>query len=167
MRIYLMSVMAVAALADPAAGQDRGRNGGSNPPTNSPTGVPSTGWVVDGKTGCKSWDPGADPDEHMTWSGDCTEGMAEGKGVLQFYIGATAGTRYEGEMRNGRADGRGVNLQPDGARYEGEWRNNAANGPGIYTKGSERFEGIWTAGCLKQGAVELAVGVSRESCGFK
>jgi hypothetical protein len=70
-------------------------------------------------------------------------------------------------MRNGRADGHGVNVEPDGTRYEGGWRNNAASGSGIYTKAGVRYEGMWSNGCLKQGAAELTVGVSRESCGFK
>jgi hypothetical protein len=56
---------------------------------------------------------------------------------------------------------------PAGGRYEGQWRNNAANGPGIYSRDGARYEGIWSNGCLKQGATELAVGVSRQSCGFK
>ena len=65
------------------------------------------------------------------------------------------------------ADGHGVSLEPGGGRYEGQWRNNAANGPGIYSRDGARYEGIWSNGCLKQGATELAVGVSRQSCGFK
>jgi hypothetical protein len=124
-------------------------------------------WVVDDKTGCKAWDDAPDPDETISWSGACTDGMTDGKGTLQFFVGGKPGTRYEGEMRNGRANGHGVNLAPDGARYEGEWRDNAPDGFGVYTKGGERLEGTWHKGCLKQGATERAVAVSRASCGFK
>jgi MORN repeat len=132
------------------------------PPSDRPT-----GWIADRKTGCKIWDAAPDPEEKITWSGKCEAGMAEGEGTLQFYVGDKPSVRYEGEMRNGRADGHGVNLEPDGARYEGEWRNNAADGHGVYTKDGARYEGTWAAGCLKQGTAELAVGVSRQSCGFK
>jgi hypothetical protein len=125
-----------------------------------------TGWIADARTGCKVWDAAPDPDEKVTWSGQCEAGMAEGRGTLQFFIGGAPAARYEGDMRNGRADGQGTSLEPDGTRYEGNWRNNAANGFGVYTRNGARYEGTWFNGCLKQGAAELAVGVTRESCGF-
>jgi hypothetical protein len=127
----------------------------------------TTGWVADAKTGCKIWDAAPDPAEKITWTGKCEAGMAEGSGTLQFFIGDKPAARYEGELRNGRADGQGISLEPDGTRYEGNWRNNAANGFGVYTKAGARYEGTWFNGCLKQGAAELTVGVSRASCGFK
>ncbi len=127
-----------------------------------------TGWIPDAKTGCKIWDAAPDPDEKITWSGACASGMAEGTGTLQLYVGDTPGARYEGDMRNGRADGQGINTLPDGTRYEGAWRNNAAHGLGVLTKpGGQRFEGNWTNGCLKLGTTELAVGVAPQSCGFR
>jgi hypothetical protein len=86
----------------------------------------------------------------------------QGKRTLQFYIGDTPAMRYESDMRNGQADGCGVSLEEGGARYEGAWRNNAADGYGAYTKDGARYEGTWVAGCLKRGATELAVGVSRQ-----
>ncbi len=137
------------------------------PPAGGLHGDVPTGWVVDTKSGCKVWDAVPEADETISWSGSCVDGMADGSGTLQYFVGGTPGTRYEGEMRGGRADGHGVDVSPDGTRYEGEWRNNAAHGHGIYTKDGNRYEGDWVNGCLKQGAVELAVGVSRDACGFK
>lgn len=157
MRFYVPFVAAL--LAVPAFAQ--------NPPSEQIATLPTTGWVVDPKTGCKVWDAVPDPEERTSWSGNCVNGMAEGKGTLQFFIGGKPATRYEGDMRNGRADGHGVNIEPDGGRYEGQWRNNAAHGFGIYTRGDERYEGTWVNGCLKQGPKELTVGVTRDSCGFK
>jgi len=172
MRFYVPFVVA-AALVPPAFAQSSGQNTGQNtgqtpnaPPAARTTGAP-TGWVADIKTGCKIWDPTPDPDETMTWSGECADGMAEGNGILQFFIGDKPAARYEGDMRNGRADGHGINVEPDGGRYEGQWRNNAADGFGTYTRDGKRYEGTWSNGCLKQGADEIAVGVTRESCGFK
>lgn len=159
MQLYVPFVAVVAVLAGSAFAQPA-----ATPP---PSLEAPTGWVADAKTGCKIWDSAPDPAEKITWSGKCETGMADGAGTLQFYIGDKPAARYEGEMRNGRADGQGVNVEPDGTRYEGGWRNNAANGHGIYTKAGVRYEGTWFNGCLKQGAAELTVGVSRESCGFK
>lgn len=148
MRLWVPVVAALAAI--PAFAQ--------NPPT---------GWVADPKTGCKILDAAPDPDEKITWSGDCVGGMAEGNGTLQFFIGDMPAVRYEGDMRNGRADGHGINVEPDGARYEGQWRNNAADGFGVYVRDGKRYEGTWSNGCLRQGQEAIAVGVTRESCGFK
>ena len=158
MQLYVPFVAAVVlagtALAQPAA----------TPP---PALDAPAGWVADARTGCKIWDDAPDPAEKITWSGRCEAGMAEGSGTLQFFIGDKPAARYEGELRNGRADGTGTSLEPDGTRYEGNWRNNAANGFGVYTKNGARYDGTWVNGCLKQGATELAVGVTRASCGFK
>lgn len=154
MQLYVPFVVAAVVMAGQAFAQPA-------KPVDAPT-----GWIVDARTGCKVWDSAPDPDEKIAWSGRCENGMAEGPGTLQFFVGGEPAARYEGELRNGRADGHGVSLEPDGTRYEGNWRDNAASGFGVYTKGSTRVEGQWSNGCLKQGATELAVGVSRESCGF-
>ncbi len=167
MRFYVPFVAAAlaAALASQALAQSS-KQSPTAPPAARTTGTP-TGWVADLKTGCKIWDDAPDPEERMTWSGECVDGMAEGNGILQFFIGDKPAARYEGDMRNGRADGHGINVEPDGGRYEGQWRNNAADGFGTYTRDGKRYEGTWAKGCLKQGADEIAVGVTRESCGFK
>jgi hypothetical protein len=167
MRFYVPFVAAtvtlamVAAIAGPAVAQT------APPAAGGLSSDTPTGWVVDGTTGCKVWDDVPAPDETISWSGGCVDGMADGSGTLQYFVGGKPGTRYEGELHGGRADGHGINLDPDGTRYEGGWRNNAAQGPGVYTKAGQRYEGIWEKGCLKQGAAELAIGVSRASCGFK
>jgi MORN repeat len=164
MRFYLPFV--ALTLAMPVFAQSPTRSPSSAPDAERPSG-PTTGWLADAKTGCKIWEGAPDPDEKISWSGECADGMAEGKGILQFFIGNDPAARYEGDLRNGRADGQGIRIDPDGTRYEGLWRNNAAEGFGVYTKGGKRYEGTWTNGCLKLGADELAVGVTRESCGFK
>ena len=164
MQLYVPFVAAIAVLAGALMTGAAFAQPAATPP---PMVDAPNGFVADPKTGCKVWDAAPDPAEKATWSGKCEAGMADGAGILQFYIGETPAARYEGEMRNGRADGHGVNVEPDGTRYEGSWRNNAASGPGIYTKAGVRYEGVWSNGCLKQGATELTVGVSRNSCGFK
>ena len=172
MRFYVPFVAAVLAMPAFAQGPAQGLTQvpasslPSSPEAERPS-SPPTGWVADSKTGCKIWDAAPDPDEKISWSGECANGMADGKGTLQFFIGATPATRYEGDMRNGRADGHGINVEPDGGRYEGEWRNNVADGFGVYTRDRNRYEGNWSNGCLKLGSDEIAVGVTRESCGFK
>src|SRR5471032_781919 len=164
MQLYVPIVAAMFALAGPPMTGSSFAQPAATPP---PSLDAPSGWVADPKTGCKIWDAAPDPAEKITWSGKCEDGMADGEGTLQFYIGGEPVVRYEGEMRNGRSDGHGVNVEPDGTRYEGGWRNNAASGQGVYTKAGVRYEGMWFNGCLKQGEAELTVGVSNDSCGFR
>ena len=111
MQLYVPIVAAMFALAGTAFAQPA-----ATPP---PALDALTGWVADPKTGCKIWDAAPDPAEKITWTGKCEAGMAEGSGTLQFFIGEKPAARYEGELRNGRADGQGISLEPDGTRYEG------------------------------------------------
>ena len=74
------------------------------------------------------------------YSGDCVNGLAEGKGVA----GGTA--RYEGEFKAGMKHGKGVKTWPNGDRYEGEFVEDRREGRGVYTWGrgpweGERYEG--------------------------
>ncbi|WP_165982313.1 MORN repeat-containing protein [Dankookia rubra] len=72
----------------------------------------------------------------------------------ELVAGAPPGTwrirarRYEGEWRDGRPHGRGVVLFADGARFDGEFREGLADGPGEYAslRGPPRH-GVWRRGC--------------------
>ena len=70
------------------------------------------------------------------YSGDCRNGLANGKGVA---IGI--GT-YVGEFRDGNKHGNGVYTEANGNRYEGEYRDNKRVGKGVYTWSTgDRYEG--------------------------
>ena len=105
-------------------------------------------WIADRRTGCRVSDPEPVPDEAVTWSGDCAKGLAQGRGVLQWYRGGKPiGGRYEGEYRDGFMNGHGVATFESGNRYEGEWKNGQRNGRGIFTwANGNRFEGQWADG---------------------
>ena len=81
-------------------------------------------WIAD-KNGCKVVNPMPQPDETITWTGPCKDGVADGEGVLTFFMRGTPHSRYEGALKGGWADGRGKLELPDGSRYEGEWRQSA------------------------------------------
>ena len=50
--------------------------------------------------------------------------------------------KYEGEIENGLAHGRGTFTWPDGNKYEGEWKNGDQNGQGTLTLTSgNKYEG--------------------------
>jgi hypothetical protein len=107
---------------------------------------PEAGWIADAK-GCKIYNPSPKPNETVKWSGPCKDGVAEGKGVLEYAAGGKAGARYEGTLKRGRFDGRGRLKTADGAVYDGDWVEGAQDGYGEYTgPDGATFRGGWTAG---------------------
>lgn len=57
------------------------------------------------------------------------------------------GSRYEGEYKNGKRDGRGVQTWPDKARYEGTFRDGERSGYGVFTwPNGNRYEGTFKDG---------------------
>ena len=106
------------------------------------------GWIADAKTHCRVWNAESEPNETISWSGACANGLAEGWGVLQWYrAGKPTGGRYEGECHAGTLDGRGVATFASGNRYDGEWRKGERTGRGLFTwTNGNRFEGEWRDG---------------------
>ena len=56
----------------------------------------------------------------------------EGKGIKYFNAEPFKGDRYEGELRNGKFEGKGIYYCKNGDKYEGEWRNDNPEGKGIF-----------------------------------
>ena len=96
-------------------------------------GRPKGQWMSDPKTGCRIWDDLPEPDQSVSWSGPCKDGLADGRGVAQWTIKGKPEDRYEGEMRGGKMAGTGILSFPNGMRYEGEFRNNTYTGHGRLT----------------------------------
>lgn len=105
------------------------------------------GWIADPKSGCKVWNPQPEPNESITWSGPCKDGIANGKGTLQWIEEGKPGSRYDGEMKGGKPNGHGIEVHANGNRYEGEFKDYQYNGHGIWTgaKGG-RMEGQFVGG---------------------
>jgi len=57
---------------------------------------------------------------------------------------------YEGEIKKGKAYGKGILTFSDDTTYEGKFKNNKPHGVGIYTDARENiYEGKWRYGKLK------------------
>ena len=78
-------------------------------------------WITATNQPCKLWNPEPRPDESVTWSGDCKDGLATGKGVLKWTEDGKPDVEFDGEYRNGKRNGPGVLIAPDGDRVEGVW----------------------------------------------
>lgn len=121
------------------------------------------GWIADAR-GCRIWNGTPKANQTITWSGPCQNNLAQGKGVLRWFENDHPADRYDGELVAGRFDGRGTYLSADGFRYEGEWRDGKANGDGVLTTKSSTFTGTWKDGCFKDGNRRAWVGVAASSC---
>lgn len=65
-----------------------------------------------------------------------------GPNYLEFLSGEGNKTYYVGEIRNGKANGKGVALLSTGSRYEGEWKSNQKHGSGEFNwSDGARYEG--------------------------
>ena len=105
-----------------------------------------TEWIAD-KRGCKVANPFPRPGETITWSGPCQNGFADGQGVLQWFLDGKADDRYEGQLKLGWADGKGVLWKSDGSKYDGDWKDSLQHGNGRY----EAPDGGWYEGEWKNG----------------
>jgi hypothetical protein len=128
------------------------------------TDSPQPGWVADPKSGCRVWNPNPEENEAITWSGGCRNGVAEGHGVLQWFHNKRPTTRYEGELRDGKADGRGLLTKREGIRYDGEWQDFKANGLGHFVAPHYEYIGVWSGGCARDGEKRIGVGRDASTC---
>ena len=94
------------------------------------------------------------------YEGDWRDDNANGHGV---YVSAN-GDRYEGDFRDDKRTGHGVIVWANGGRYEGDWKDNQANGVGRLTVSNGTYNGVWTAGCFKDGNRRASIGVDLATC---
>lgn len=76
-----------------------------------------------------------------SYQGECKNGLANGKGV------AKGQDSYEGEFSKGLPDGTGTYVWANGANYKGKWRKGMRDGKGTYiwhtVKGDSTLVGVW------------------------
>ncbi len=57
------------------------------------------------------------------------------------------GSRYEGEVRDGKRQGQGTWIRPDGVQYTGHWNNDKPDGQGTITwPDGKKYAGQWSQG---------------------
>ena len=72
--------------------------------TREPRGVPC--WMeVDNRPGCYVWNPNPQPEETVSWTGDCASGFAQGAGALTFSSAGGQEAVTGGRLRDGKLDG--------------------------------------------------------------
>ncbi|HUI16647.1 MAG TPA: hypothetical protein VL244_03210 [Alphaproteobacteria bacterium] len=124
------------------------------------------GWVTN-QSGCRAWSAVMQPNRNFSWSGGCPNGLVNGQGVLQWYDNGTPSDRYEGEVRDGKMNGRGIYFALDGERYDGEFKDDARTGHGIYlTRWGDRYEGNFERSVLQGPGSAVFANGARYEGGF-
>ena len=126
------------------------------------------GWSVDQRTGCWVWNARPEPGQTVHWSEGCSPvGRATGRGIL-VWRSAGKSSRYEGELRYGERNGRGIYTAPNGDRYEGEFRDGERHGKGTLTwADGERYEGEFHDDKMHGQGVYVEVIGNRYEGGFR
>jgi hypothetical protein len=121
-------------------------------------------YTADGRSGCRVVNAHPQPNETITWTGECRGGVAEGKGILQWFEDGRLTERYVGEMGAGVMSGQG-DLLTHGGHYVGAFSNGKANGQGtLTTTKGETLSGTWKDGCLNDNGHRAWVGVKPDAC---
>jgi hypothetical protein len=72
-----------------------------------------------------------------TYSGDCRNGLANGRGVAQGI------DKYYGQFRDGLPHGKGTYTWQDGTYYEGQWQYGMKEGKGKLVSKDSSLSGYW------------------------
>ena len=80
-------------------------------------------WITVTNQACRVWNPNPQPNEVVTWSGGCKDGLASGQGHLRWEVDGKLDAEYDGSYLNGKRNGHGVLTLADGRRIEGAWAN--------------------------------------------
>lgn len=136
----------------------------ANPSRSAATQTANPDWISDASTGCKVFNPRPIANETISWSGDCVNGLAQGVGVLHWYVDGKPGGTNVGKLKDGKLEGRGVYKGADGDSYEGEYRDGKRNGQGVHTwADGGRYEGEFkNANFEGRGVIKGANGNSYE-----
>lgn len=108
-------------------------------------------WFPTNKPNCEIWNPQPQEDETAFWSGKCLNGKAHGKGALTWKFkknGKFIMRLVEGNMKNGRREGKIKITYENGDIYIGELNENGNRhglGKYIYSNGKVK-EGVWEDG---------------------
>ena len=80
--------------------------------------------------------------ENGQYIGEVVDGVREGRGIYYLTKGPYKGDKYEGEWKNDKRDGKGIDIFHNGAKYEGDYKNGKFDGKGILIfPNGDRYEG--------------------------
>jgi hypothetical protein len=87
-------------------------------------------YIKDSRANCKIWVDEYFPTDSLKWEGDCKNGYASGKGLLQWYRDHQLIVTYKGQMKEGKLNGKGKLDIIGYASLEGTFVEGALHGKG-------------------------------------
>jgi hypothetical protein len=124
-------------------------------------------WIRDAN-GCAVFDEVPTPGESVTWSGRCEHGLAQGRGVLQWFENRAKGNLFEGVLVDGKAQGRGTFVFANRDRYEGDFKEGEFNGRGTFVFANrDRYEGDFKEGKRDGYGTQISVTGARYEGGYR
>jgi hypothetical protein len=93
--------------------------------------APSPGWIADPGSGCRVWNPNPQPQGSIRWVGPLPGRFCR-RPRRAAMVSRTTDGRYDGEMRDGKPHGRGVEISASSNRHDGEFRDGKVHGFGVY-----------------------------------
>lgn len=103
------------------------------------------------RPGCYLWNPNLAANETVSWSGDCSGGLAQGRGSRQWSYPDDEGNPLvgggEGELRDGKPNGPWAHYDSDGGTAQGGYEAGDRAGPWTHVHADGTvFEGEWAGG---------------------
>jgi hypothetical protein len=89
-------------------------------------------WIEDSKTGCKVFNPNPVPNEKIEYVGNCSNGFAEGRGVVTWYKNGVFNERAEADFKNGKLYGQVTYTYASGNKFVGQYKDYKRNGQGTF-----------------------------------
>lgn len=113
-------------------------------------------WVKATNSGCWIWDLLPVPNKSITYTGNCFSGLADGMGILTYYVDGKKTYTYSGQFKDGRAHGKGSSIvyidgKKKSSRYTGQFKDDYMDGPGQFTKYHDGKRRYLTSGRWKHG----------------
>ena len=110
-----------------AGGDDRGFSPPEGPICTGRASSEGCWMEISNQPGCYLWNPFPQDDETVRWSGDCSEGFAEGRGETTWYENDDVAGTDAGRLQAGRPEGFTVLTYP-GSRSEGRYVDGERHG---------------------------------------
>jgi hypothetical protein len=102
------------------------------------------------------WMGFGDKETQHKYQGQVKDGKPNGLGILIF----PDGSKYVGNWKNGKYNGQGTSISPLGIKYVGSWKNGKKNGQGTFTHSDgSKYDGSWKNGSQNgQGIYTSSIG---------
>ena len=108
----------------------------------------AAGWVTDTTNGCACYTSENAAHRNANWTGECIDGKMSGLGTLIMYEAGLELYRFNGQLKEGRANGPGrIIMNMDGDIYEGVYKDGKLQGYGyVHNDDGDRFHGQFNNG---------------------